>query len=66
MDSHILCVLCDNADGNIVYVMMNLIPAIIMFFVLPYVEGNKIGNTIMCCIGQLPSAMVTTDGSYWA
>jgi hypothetical protein len=38
-------------DGNILYVMMNLIPLIIIcFIVLLHVEGNKIGSTIMCCI----------------
>jgi hypothetical protein len=43
----ILCVLRDIVDGNIVYVMMNLIPVIICFIVLPHVEGNQIGSTIM-------------------
>jgi hypothetical protein len=38
-------------DGNIVYVMMNLIPVIIIcFIVLPHMEENKIGSIIMCCI----------------
>jgi hypothetical protein len=44
----ILCMLCDNVDDNIVYVVMNLISVIIIcFFVLTHVEGNKIGSTIM-------------------
>jgi hypothetical protein len=35
-------------DGNIVYVMMNLIPVIIVcFIVLAHVEGNKIGSTLL-------------------
>jgi hypothetical protein len=39
-------------DGNIVYVMMNLIPTIIIYFiVLTHVEGNNIGSTIPCYIG---------------
>jgi hypothetical protein len=39
-------------DGNIVYVMMNLIPMIIIcFIVLSHVEGNKIGSTILCYTG---------------
>jgi hypothetical protein len=54
-------------DGNIVYVMMNLIPVIIIcFIVLSHMERNKIGSTILCCTCQLLWAMVTTDGSYWA
>jgi hypothetical protein len=37
-------------DGNIVYVMMNLIPVIIIcFIVLLHVEENKIGS-IICVI----------------
>jgi hypothetical protein len=48
----ILCVLWDFVDGNIVYVMMNLIPMIIIcFIILAHVEGNKIDSTILCCIG---------------
>jgi hypothetical protein len=37
-----------------------------MFLVLSHMERNKIGSTILCCTGSLPSAMVITDGSYWA
>jgi hypothetical protein len=37
---------------NIVYVVMNwLYVIIICFFELSHVEGNKIGNTILCCTG---------------